>query len=59
MPSLGHIINVCGIRPAPQKLTAINNFPVPKEESSLKSFLVVASYYRSIKQFGVDRYRAV
>lgn len=46
MRYLGHVIDCDGIRPDPQKLEAIDKFPDPKDTTSLKSFLGLASYYR-------------
>ena len=46
MRYLGHLIDRRGIRPDPRKLEAIDRFPIPRDTSSLKSFLGIASYYR-------------
>jgi len=43
---LGHIITEDGIRPDPNKLCAVENFPVPKKVKDVQSFLGLAGYYR-------------
>ena len=43
---LGHIITPQGIKPNPEKIKAIQNFPVPSTQKQLKSFLGLLGYYR-------------
>ena len=43
---LGHIIGKNGVRPDPQKIHAVENFPVPHDPKSVKQFLGLAGYYR-------------
>jgi hypothetical protein len=42
---LGHIIDAEGKHPTNDKLIAIENAPVPKDVSSLKSFLGLLKFY--------------
>ena len=49
---LGHIISSHGLRPDPDKLKAVKEFPVPKNQKNIKQFLGLAGYYRRfIKNF--------
>lgn len=49
---LGHIITEQGIKPNPNKISAIQNFPCPKNRKAIKSFLGLLGYYRKfIKDF--------
>lgn len=43
---LGHIITTKGIKPNPDKIEAILNFPIPKNPKEIKSFLGLIGYYR-------------
>ncbi|CAK1591326.1 unnamed protein product [Parnassius mnemosyne] len=43
---LGHLINNDGVKPNPEKLKAISEFPVPKCAKDIISFLGLVSYYR-------------
>lgn len=43
---LGHIITPQGIKPNPQKIEAIQRFPIPKTAKEIKSFLGLLGYYR-------------
>jgi len=43
---LGHIITEDGIRPDPNKLYAVEKFPVPRKIKNVQSFLGLAGYYR-------------
>lgn len=51
---LGHLISDKGIQPDPDKLTAIKNFPVPKNADESKRFVAFANYYRKfVKNFSI------
>lgn len=43
---LGHIITPDGKKPNPDKIKAIQNFPIPKTVKEIKSFLGLVGYYR-------------
>ena len=43
---LGHVIGVDGIRPDPDKVSALLNMPMPGNLQQLRSWLGLASYYR-------------
>lgn len=43
---LGHVIENGKMYPSPQKITAVLNFPQPKNAKDLQSFLGLASYFR-------------
>lgn len=42
---LGHCISVKGITTDPDKVSAIQQFPIPKNKKQLKSFLGLTNYY--------------
>lgn len=49
---LGHIINKSCITPDPEKLSSIENFPIPINKKKLQSFIGLCSFYRKfIKDF--------
>ena len=49
---LGHVVTSEGVKPDPQKVKAIKEFPTPKNTTDVKSFLGLAGYYRKfIPQF--------
>lgn len=49
---LGHIISDKGVRPNPEKIKAIEQYPVPKNHKQIKQFLGLVGYYRRfIKNF--------
>lgn len=43
---LGHVISGEGVKPNPEKIKAVTQFPVPTCAKDIKSFLGLASYYR-------------
>ncbi|KAL4083088.1 hypothetical protein QTP88_028418 [Uroleucon formosanum] len=43
---LGHIISEHGIKPDPNKIVSVMNFPAPKIVKQIKSFLRLSGYYR-------------
>lgn len=43
---LGHIISNEGIKPNPDKIKAIENYPLPKTTKEIKQFLGLLGYYR-------------
>ena len=43
---LGYTVSRAGISADPQKVEAVQNYPVPHDVASLRSFLGLASYYR-------------
>ncbi|CAB0042479.1 unnamed protein product [Trichogramma brassicae] len=49
---LGHIISEKGVEPDPSKVSAVFNFPRPKNRKNIKQFLGLAGYYRRfVKDF--------
>lgn len=49
---LGHIVSTEGIKPNPSKIQTIKDFPIPKTQKEIKSFLGLVGYYRKfIKDF--------
>ncbi len=44
---LGHVLDAEGIHTTPEKVTAVKNFPPPKDLKFLRSFLGLSGYYRS------------
>lgn len=43
---LGHIISEDGVKPNPDKIEKILNWPIPKTDTQIKQFLGLAGYYR-------------
>lgn len=43
---LGHIVTLNGVTPDPMKIKAIEEFPKPKTQKDIKSFLGLIGYYR-------------
>jgi len=49
---LGHIVTADGVKPNPNKISAVQNFPIPKTQKDIKAFLGLIGYYRRfIKNF--------
>ena len=49
---LGHVVSEAVIKPDPEKVKAVEKFPVPKNIHDVRSFLGLCSYYRRfIKNF--------
>ena len=49
---LGHVITKDGVKPDPDKVKEVQNFPVPKNPKQFKSYLGISSYYhRHIKNY--------
>lgn len=49
---LGHIVTPNGVKPNPEKIKIIKNYPIPKTVKQIKSFLGLIGYYRKfIKDF--------
>lgn len=47
---LGHVITDEGVKPNPDKIDAIQNWPIPKTEKQIKEFLGTIGYYRKFIQ---------
>lgn len=45
-PYLGHIITPDGVKPNPEKISAILKYPIPRTTKQIKSFLGLIGYYR-------------
>ncbi|CAG4993640.1 unnamed protein product [Colias eurytheme] len=43
---LGHIVTPEGIRPDPEKIKVMQNYPTPKNADEVKRFVAFANYYR-------------
>jgi hypothetical protein len=43
---LGHIVGADGVKPDPDKISAVKDHPVPKNIRELRQFIGLASYYR-------------
>ncbi|KAG8181195.1 hypothetical protein JTE90_013165 [Oedothorax gibbosus] len=43
---LGHLVSSCGVRPDPDKVKAVSNFPTPQNVHDIRSFLGLCSYFR-------------
>ena len=47
---LGHVLSDRGTEPDPEKVSAVVDWPIPKTLTEVRSFLGLASYYRSFVQ---------
>ena len=47
---LGHILSETGVRPNPQKLDIIKNYPAPKNVKQVRQFLGLCNYYRRFQK---------
>lgn len=43
---LGHLVSSSGVRPDPDKVKAVSNFPTPQNVHDIRSFLGLCSYFR-------------
>ncbi|KAG8180136.1 hypothetical protein JTE90_028723 [Oedothorax gibbosus] len=43
---LGHLVSSIGVRPDPDKVKAVSNFPTPQNVHDVRSFLGLCSYFR-------------
>lgn len=43
---LGHVVTPEGVKPNPDKIIAIKNYPIPKTTKEIKGFLGLLGYYR-------------
>ncbi|KRY25040.1 Retrovirus-related Pol polyprotein from transposon gypsy, partial [Trichinella britovi] len=43
---LGHVVSRDGVQPDPEKIKAVEQWPIPKCSKELQQFLALASYYR-------------
>ena len=48
---LGHIVSKDGLQVDPEKVDVVKKFPIPKNQTEVKSFLGLASYNRCYLQF--------
>lgn len=54
---LGHIVSAEGVKPNPEKIKVVEEFPVPKNLKELRNFLGLANYYRRfVKDFAKIAY---
>jgi len=45
---LGHVVSATGVRPLPDRVEAIGQFPRPANSKSLQRFLGMLNFYRSL-----------
>ena len=46
VPYLGHVISTQGVRPDPSKTEKVKLFPTPRDVTTIRQFVGLASYYR-------------
>lgn len=56
---LGHLVSAEGIRPLPEKVQAIINFPKPNLARELRRFLAMLNFYRRFIPKAVERQKVV
>ena len=47
---VGHILSSAGVRPNPEKVSVVKNFPTPKNVKQLRQFLALSQYYRRFQK---------
>lgn len=47
---MGHIVSSDGVNPEPSKIQAILDWPIPKNITALRGFLVLTGFYRKFIQ---------
>ena len=51
---LGHVLTPHGIQPNPEKVEAIENYPIPTKVKQVRAFMGMLGYYRKfIRDFGI------
>lgn len=54
---LGHVVSPSGVSPDPQKISVVENYPVPTKTDEVKRFVAFVNYYRKfIHQFADKAY---
>ena len=49
---LGHVVGIDGIKPDPEKVIKIKDYPEPRNQKELRRFIGMTAYYRKfIKEF--------
>lgn len=43
---LGHVVSEKGVKPNPNKINAVKNYPIPKTQKEIKTYLGLLGYYR-------------
>lgn len=51
---LGHVVTPEGVRPNPEKVETVKNYPVPKDHKALQRFLGLTGYFRHfVRNYGI------